>query len=464
MAETIAKQGIVTRRLWAGKFVFALRGPFLLCLMGLLWCDPRSASADLVKLKGGGELRGVFLDPIRSGKAPNQPVRVTTLTGGVVVVNSADVELVAKRSRQVEEYEWKSRMTPATVAGHWELQEWCRQNGLKKERELQLAVVISLEPNHADAHRLLGHIKEHGKWMTRDEAMTAKGYVKYKGKFLFPQEVELLELSEAQRESAGGWHKKLVVVQDWLHGPSQERQQQALQQLDQLADTNASGPLIKLFRNDPADPVRLVFVKTLGRVGGAGAVQALVLQSLFDTSPAVRAAAMEAISRKDRAQAIPIYLKGLKDELNEIVLRSAAGLGHFGDEEVVPSLIEALVTVHSYQVKVHETGYLAQGSYPPEFSTQAVINRPVDIPVSIPGIPLPLSSSNPGAIYNPGNLGATTPQVVQLPPLVSRDRIQVISHPQQNMEVLAALRKLTREDFGYDQRTWRIWWIAHSGK
>jgi hypothetical protein len=379
----------------------------------------------------------------------------------VVTVNPEDVELVAKRSRLVEEYEWKARLTPSTVADHWSLQEWCRQNGLRKEREMQLAAVLQLDPNHGESHRLLGHVKEFGKWMSRDEVMVARGYVKYKGKYMFPQEVELLEQSSAERESAGNWHKRLFGIREVLHGGNAERQQQALMELQNVADVDAVGPLIKLFRNEPLDAVRMVFVKTLGRIGGATAMQALVLQSLFDTSAAVRTTAIEAIPKKERPQAIPIYLKALKDELNEVVLRSAVGLEHIGDEEVVPPLIEALVTTHTYQVTVRETGYLAQGTYPSAMSTQVVVNRPIDIPLTVPGVPVPLSATHPGQLYNPR---ATVPQVVQAPPIVVQERIEQTTRPHQNLEVLSALKKLTKEDFGYDQRTWKIWWIAHTSK
>lgn len=419
--------------------------------------------ADVVKFKGGGELRGVFLDPVSPGKKLEKPLRVETLTGGIVIVETSEIELVARRSRPLEEYEWKTRLTEPTVAGHWELQEWCRQNQLRKEREIQLAAVIELEPGHAEAHKLLGHLLENGKWMTRDQAMIAKGYVKYKGKYLFPQEVELLESSAAQRESSTNWYKKLYTWREWLHGGSPERQQQALAELRKLSDVDAVSPLIKLYRNEPMDEVRLVFVRTLGKLGGHAATQALVLQSLFDTAPSVRAAAMESIPATERDQAIPIYLNALKDEVNEVILRAAVALGYMGDQEVVPALIDSLVTVHSYKVKIRETGILAQGSYPDAMSTPVVVSRPVDIPLVFPGVSVPFSTSNPGSVYNPGNMGASTQQVVQTPPQVISERIQVTQRPHQNVEVLAALRKLTNENFGYDQRTWKLWWTSRSG-
>ena len=37
-----------------------------------------------------------------------------------------------------------------------------------------------------------------------------------------------------------------------------------------------------------------------------------------------------------------------------------------------------------------------------------------------------------------------------------------IHRPQQNLEVLEALRKLTLQDFGFDKRAWRLWWQSQS--
>ena len=29
-----------------------------------------------------------------------------------------------------------------------------------------------------------------------------------------------------------------------------------------------------------------------------------------------------------------------------------------------------------------------------------------------------------------------------------------------NQDVLASLQKITKRDFGYDERTWHLWWVA----
>ena len=430
-----------------------------LCLLAVGALSATPAQADLVRLKGGGELRGVFLDKVVPGRVSPIPVRVETLTGGIITVSQDDVEFLAKRSRTIEEYEWKSRLAANDVEAHWELQEWCKQQGLKKERETELQLVVALSPEHEGAHRMLGHMRQNGKWITRDEAMAAKGYVKYKGKYLFPQEVELLEASTVHRDAEVEWHKKLHTWQGWLHSTNPTRQLQARHDLSGISDPDAVGPLVKMFRNEQEDEVRLIFVETLARLQSTPAVHALVIQSLFDSSSAVRVAAMEGITGASRDIAVPIYTKALNDDVNDVVCRSAVALGYFGDPEVIPNLIDALSSTHTYRQKVQETGYLATQGGAPLLQSVEIILPPRDIPLSIPGVPLPLSATTPGAFY-PGN---APPQSVTtaMPIPVTRERTVLVTRVFQNTEVLAALRKLTREDFGYDKRTWTLWWTTH---
>lgn len=444
-----------------GKFIWGLAVLAVLPPASPIALCP-SAFADLVKLKNGGELRGTLLDGVKSVKSIQGPVRVETLTGGIVTVSPDSVEIVAKRNPLIEVYERKSRFLEDTVDEHWELQEWCRQNSLRQERELELAHILRLEPQHEPSHRLLGHIQHEGKWMSRDDAMASKGYVKYKGKYLFPQEVELLEMSQTQRAAELVWFKKFHQWKDWLHSGNSERQIAAKRELDLLKDPNAVNPLIKQFRNDQLDDVRLLFVRTLSRMGGPVAVQALVLQSLFDTSPVVRVAALEGIGKEGRKHAIPIYVKALKDELNAVVLRAAVALGHLAGREVVPDLIEALVTSHVYRVQVREAAQLAPGAIPVGSTTPVIVEEPVDIPLFVPGVPFAMSLSRPGTPYIPGSPGnATQPQVYQQPTPVTRVRTVQVTQDHENIEVLTALKKITGQDFSYDKRTWRLWWTTH---
>ena len=251
----------------------------------------------------------------------------------------------------------------------------------------------------------------------------------------------------------------LHVLQGWLRSNNQSRQIQARQELSEISDGDAVGPLVKMFRNESADDVRLIFVRTLARLQSTAAVQALVIQSLFDNSSTVRVAAMEGITGKSRDIAIPIYTKALSDDLNDIVCRSAVALGHFGNPDVVPNLIDALSSTHTYRQKVLEPTFLAGQGGAPLLQPVEIVLPPRDIPLAIPGVPLPLSLGTPGSLY-PGN-AAPQSVITGMPVTVTRERTVLVTRQFQNTEVLAALRKLTREDFGYDKRTWMLWWTAH---
>ena len=39
-------------------------------------------------------------------------------------------------------------------------------------------------------------------------------------------------------------------------------------------------------------------------------------------------------------------------------------------------------------------------------------------------------------------------------------RKMVVKRDHQNAEVLTALQRITGKNFGYDERTWRLWWNA----
>ncbi|MEZ6067958.1 MAG: hypothetical protein R3B90_20100 [Planctomycetaceae bacterium] len=84
----------------------------------LLGCglDAR-VSGDIVRLKNGGEVRGV-LEP---GHSKNPELVIETLTGGKVVLSREDVRFASIRSRDVEEYEKRGpSRTPSRHGGNWQ--------------------------------------------------------------------------------------------------------------------------------------------------------------------------------------------------------------------------------------------------------------------------------------------------------------------------------------------------------
>jgi len=117
-----------------------------------------------------------------------------------------------------------------------------------------------------------------------------------------------------------------------------------------------------------------------------------------------------------------------------VVQRAAVAIRDIGDMTAVPYLIGALVTRHRWKVEVPQSPSVAviggNGSWlPPEVEGLA---RTGQLPY--------------GAIVIPP---ATQPRTT---------RTVTIKGDVKNAEVLAALKKITGQDFGYNKRAWEAWW------
>ncbi len=69
----------------------------------------------------------------------------------------------------VREYRRLREEIEDTLAGHWELANWCRENKLAEREMAHLWRVIELAPDHTEARQRLGHIQVNGQWLTAEE-------------------------------------------------------------------------------------------------------------------------------------------------------------------------------------------------------------------------------------------------------------------------------------------------------
>lgn len=402
---------------------------------------PLAGLADVVKLKSGGEIRGVLVeDDAEAGD--DQTLTVETLSGGRLTVLQSDVQFVTRRPRNVEEYEVKAKTTPDTVDAQWDLAEWCRLNRLEEQRQVHLQRIVEIDYDHADARRALGQRKFEGDWLTREQIMAERGLVEHKGKWLTPQEVELIEKTEAEREAEHNWYLKIRKLRMNLAGGNENLRQKAIVELKRIRDPNAVNALAKNFGDLPDPSLRIFYLSILSEIPGIKPVQPLVTQSLHDVDESVRKFAFEAITPARSEAALPYLLQGLRHANNDVVRRAAKGLEAFGDERVISDLIPALITTHRHRVQVPEAvptiSFSSGGAFGPG------------------GTPLPPEID---AALRVGALPHGV-KVNSLNPVPVRMRTVEVRINQENAEVLSALRKITGETFGYDERTWRLWWAA----
>lgn len=413
------------------------------CGAMMLLCNvSRSARADLIQLKSGGEIRGEF--PKGSDPLSGPTVTLQTLTGGRVVIPREHVQQIQRRRLVVEEYETLAQQIDEAVEPHWQMAEWCRERTLLPQREHHLRRVVDLDPEHAAARRILGYTKTDGVWMTRDELMTSRGYVKYKGKYVLPQELVLIQQEERETDAEKSWYKRVNMWHGWLFDRA-DRRAEALSNFRALTDPHAVPALSRAFQNHESEEARYLYLGVMAQIAHERTVGPLVFTSLKDENPQIRLQAVRSISKPLRPQAIAVYLRALRNDLNTIVNRAGDALSEIGDDSTIASLIDALITKHQYRMMVPVNdplmGVTRDGRMVP--SNDAVL--PPDISLML--------------------LTGQLPQGVQLTnPPPARMKQQIVTKNEQNLSVLKALTRLTGMDLGFDQPSWRAWYNTQRNK
>jgi hypothetical protein len=403
--------------------------------------------ADLIRLQNGGELRGT----LHAGHTRDPRVTIDTLSGGEVVVDRRQVALSTVRRIEIEQYEVRSRSVANTVDARWELAEWCRENRLTNQRNEQLELLLELDPEHADARQALGHVRERGEWMTRAEMMAARGYFLHQGKWVTQQELDLLAKTSAQRAAEREWFSRVHVLVAWITGTRDRQRDDGVAQLKAIHDPAAVPALTKNMSTHQAAAVRRLFVDIVSQIPGPAPVQPLVDRSLHDPELAIRQTAFAGLGPSREETAVAAYTSALLNRENVVVNRAGTALGKLGDVRCVPALIDALVTRHTYeiQVPVNDLPGTTVGPNGTLFADPRVIAQylPPDIDLALRAGQLPF--------------GVKIDTPMDPKPRFRQVRIQV---QQQNDSVLTALQELTGQNFGYDERTWGLWWAAEGTK
>jgi hypothetical protein len=409
----------------------------------LLW-------ADVVKLKNGGEVRGVLKESnavareLALDAAEPDLVTIESLTGAEIVVHRDEIAFIVKRPRLVEEYESRARQVADTVEARWQLAEWCRQNRLLEARKEQLAAILELDPEHKPAHYGLGHRRQGDQWITPEEAdaeLLAAGYVRYKGRVITTLERDLLENGAQRHQEQNAWRPKIRLWLGWLNGRDATKRAEAAVNFRELRDPDAIPAVVDTMVGHVNSEVRWLAVQTLSQFEGNAAVPALVRMSLTDPDIALQTGAFQAMTAEQRVAAAPLLSQALREESNLIVRRAAVLLGSTGVRQAVPALIEALTTSHKIRVPqgpAYAVGFQRNGS-----AAGSSSGLPPDIEAAIRAGQIPQ-----GVIIDNSGLPKAPVKWV------------TVRLPLQNSEVLTALRTLTKQDFGYDKRAWRLWWQA----
>jgi broad specificity phosphatase PhoE len=408
--------------------------------------------ADTVTLRTGAIVRGRVLDATAAlghrpaSKAEREQaahlVAVSTLTGGRLILSSGEVGLISKRPLVLEEYEMRKRHTNNDVESQWRLAEWCKGRGLKPQREEALRAVLVLDPDNLPAHQGLGQTKRDGQWRTYDEEMRSRGFVKFEGRYVAQQEVDILKRAHQRKRQDQDWLERVRSAVRSLASGDGEKRRRGMETLLKLNDAEAIPALNRVLLASNDESLRELYVHVMSAIQDVNsATPALVDVALFDHQKSVRVAAQEAITERSRPTAAALFARQLHNADNEIVRRSGLMLEKLGDPSVIPQLIEALITTHGVTQQVVDNssnygfsrGGGPTGGLPPDVYTKMVTGQyPNGVQVVTPDGPM---------------TGANVKTVV-------------VDREYRNAEVLAALQSITKQSFGFDKDSWRRWWGA----
>ena len=393
------------------------------------------AHADIVYLKTGGVMRGV----IQSAEDAEESVTMTLLTGAEIELRVEHISSRQVRPLKFEEYEIRAESLPDTLDAHWNLAEWCREQKLDEQREIHLEIVLAIDPEHRQAHYGLRHTFYREEWMTRDEydqTRIADGFVKYKGKWVRADKLESVKSDDATSKAEREWYAKVRVWLNWATGNHAERAADGLNNLKEINDPESLSALVQFLGKSQRADVRRLFIEIAGKIEGPGPVVPLTTLSVREDVRELRELALSKIGEAHYDQARQLVVSELRSRNNILVRRAGTVLAKIGDETSVPALIRALVTTHSYKVRVPVQGY----SYGVDGSIPSGSGLPPEIEIG-------LRTGGYDSVHVVPLLGAARATKL-IPVAINRE----------NGEVLTALRQITERSFGYDENAWQRWW------
>jgi len=280
--------------------------------------------ADTVVLKSGLELHGAVTE--KGDKVE------LTLDGKTRTFDREHVRSIVRGVTPYEEFSTRAAaLEPSDAAGWTRLALWAKENGLARAKEAW-EKVLAADPDHRAARRELGYEKVAGAWVTGDEARRRKGFVLAGGKWMLPAEADrlmrqgLMEQAEATPEHYAHAREVVAALQD----DDPDVRAAAAEVMEELPDAALLHPVKKLLYAPFVD-VRVLAVKTLGRIGDRTALPLLIRTSMYDASEEVRNAALRSLRGFGDTDIFYPYARALFSKSPVSVIQATKALGELGD-------------------------------------------------------------------------------------------------------------------------------------
>jgi len=451
------------------------RNPIVLGVAcGMAWLTlGEVARADRIMLRGGGQIHGKLIaDP----SDPNHLTFVGEAGKKPIIYKPEQIIQVVPEKSALDDYVLLRAKERSIAEEEYQLGVWCEDHKLKDLAENHFEAAIRLDAQYAPAHEKLGHVLSNDHWLNADEQREAQGMVKYRGRWMTAEEKDRLEDEASVAAENQSWLRRIKVARDAYQFGPDARAKEAEKRLLAIREVAAVGPVLRVLGADPNPSVRELAGRVLGGVPGPEASSALVARLLGETDGTVRERTLAEASRRDRDEVLPRLIRALKSPRADVINRAAWSLGQLDARSAVPQLIPVL-TFTEYRTEMvpvsgggnggvdgsglgpnnlggggvgfsNFSGSTYLGITPPVVGPGVVAYGAVGVPygsgASLGGGGLGVGGGGVGMSVGGGGGGVKAiPQIVP------------VDHP--NVEVLAALVKLTGQDFGYNVPIWKRW-------
>jgi hypothetical protein len=316
--------------------------PLLCAALALLAFLP-PAVGEVFLLRSGGRIEG---DLVNVDEKPRTSYVISLPSGGQLTLDAAVVDKVQPMRPELAEYEKVRRQHPDTIQGQLQMAEWCRDHNLTPQRKTHLERVLQLDPNQAEARRILGYRKYKDTWVTLEEEMAEKGYVKRDGRWITQQDAELHDSRDKQRKAESDWRGKITRWRKWLDGST--RADQGMKNLRAIDDPMAIVGLSDWLQKDPRTDARLIYVEVLARMNLPQARRPLAISAIDDTVEEVRLSCLDELEKQKDKAVTDYFVARMRDKhaKNAIINRAGVALGRIKDPGCIEDLIQYLVTIH----------------------------------------------------------------------------------------------------------------------
>ena len=386
-----------------------LRNILIFFIISIILPPATSVGATVLLLKNDGILEGELLNP--PDEINRKLYRIKTAEGLEISLNATLIERIQGREREaLIEYNTTAPLTENTIENHLYWAKWCYEHQLPDQAKLHWQQILKINPDHTDARRILGYIEDSTGWVLQRDRQENRGLIQDQGRWKTRYQIEVANILENQKKEQLRWQKTVKDLCQKL--PNGQAETELLAIRDPAAFIALSDTLI-----DEKNPQkRIILLRSLVRLPYNRALQFVTGWSVRPDEPSeeIRKICVEELQKqiKEYPEIRQIMIETYRDCLRsnvslEIIRLAAKALGDVEGYEAIPELIDVLVITKKETYQEGSSGH---------------------------------SFGSGGSGINQGQRTISQTNTIQ------------------NQEVLTALRKLTGENFQFDQTAWRNWY------